>query len=204
MSTSINRFALAAITAFAGMSAHATVINFDELSNGTLVANQYAAQGVTFSSGSGQAMFVTTQPSFQSTPPNFLCTGPDTGGIDCAGTVIFDFATAVNNLQFDALGNNNGIGSVFALADIYQNGLLTVSNLQLTVSQGDTLPDHQDFSAYSNITKVVLHDHTDGGGTGYDTLSFDVASNKVPEPATTALVGIALAGIALSRRRKAC
>ena len=132
-----------------------------------MVANQYAAQGITFSSDAGQALFITTQGACQSTPPNFLCTGAASGSINCRSSVICDFAAAVNNLQFDAVGNNNGVGTTFALADIYQNGALSVTGLQLLVSQGNLLPDHQDFSTYSNITRVVLRNHTDGAGTGW-------------------------------------
>jgi hypothetical protein len=183
-------------------AAHATIINFDTLADGAIVTNQYSAQGITFSSAGGEQILVTTQPLYQSTPPNFICTG--TTSIDCNGSVIFSFATAVNGLQFDAVGNQNAIGTSFALADIYQNGVLTVSNLGLLVGAGNYLPDHQDFSAYGNITKVVIHDNNDPAGTGYDTISFaSGVVTSVPEPGTLWLFGIgiiALAGLARSRK----
>jgi len=198
---------LAAIVGLLGVAvpAHATIINFDNLASGAVVTNQYAAQGITFSSAGGKQILVTAQSIYQSTPPNFLCTG--TTGIDCTGTVIFNFTTPVRNLTFDAVGNQNAIGTPFALADIYQNGILSVSNLSLFVSQGNLLPDHQDLSAYANITGVVIHNNTDPAGTGYDTISFTPSvTNSVPEPATWAMMLTGFGGLGAmlrSRRRLA-
>jgi hypothetical protein len=181
--------------------AYANLINFDELTDGTVVTNQYAAQDITFSSANGEQMLVTTQPQYQSTPPNFICTG--TSGIDCTGTVIFSFSTPVNDLQFDAVGNQNAIGTPFAQADIYQNGILTVSDLNLLVSQGNLLPDHQDLSAYNNITEVLIHSNTDPAGTGYDTISFTAGPSATPEPATWAMMMIGFGGLgAMLRLRR--
>ena len=127
------RFALSklALSSLAGLllaggSAQATIVNFDSLSNGDIVTTQFAAQDITFASSAGSDIVVTTQPTYNSTPPNFICSGVGSN-IDCTGTVIFNFTTAVNNLQFDALGNQNTIGTAFAEVDIYQNGVLTVS-----------------------------------------------------------------------------
>jgi len=190
-----------ALCAYGMDTASANVVNFDDLTDGTVVTNQYASQDITFSSANGEQILVTAQSEYQSTPPNFICTGSG-NGIDCAGTVIFNFATAVNDLQFDAVGNQNAIGTSFAEADIYENGVLTVSNVQLLVSQGNFLPDHQNFSAYSDITEVVIFNNTDPAGTGYDTISFDPLSNSgVPEPATWAmmLIGFGVVGFAMRR-----
>jgi hypothetical protein len=84
---------MAAVVAMLAVAApaYANLINFDELADGTVVTNQYAAQDITFSSANGEQMLVTTQPQYQSTPPNFICTG--TSAIDCTGTVIFSFST---------------------------------------------------------------------------------------------------------------
>jgi hypothetical protein len=181
--------------------AHANLITFEDLTNGTVVTNQYAAQDITFSSANGEQILVTTQPAYQSTPPNFICTG--TSSIDCTGTVIFSFTTPVDNLQFDAVGNQNAIGTSFAQADIYQNGVLTVSDLNLLVSQGNYLPDHQDLSAYANITEVLIHSNTDPAGTGYDTISFTPVTSGVPEPATWAMMLLGFACLGFAGYRKA-
>ena len=185
----------------AGRSVRADTVNFDDLPGGTVVTNQYASQDITFSSTNGEVIYVTTQPQYQSTPPNFICTGPAGGSIDCAGTVVFNFATPVDGLQFDAVGNQNEIGTPFAQADIYENGVLTVQGLNLLVSQGNFLPDHQNFSAYSDITEVVIFDNTDPAGTGYDTFSYSpVGTIPAPEPSTLLLLGASL--LALGGRFK--
>jgi hypothetical protein len=196
-------FVVAGLILGVGTSARANTINFDSLSNGDVVTNQFAGQGITFSSAGGEVIRVTTQAAYQSTSPNFICTSPAGGSIDCTGTVIFNFATPVNGLEFDALGNSNAIGTSFAQADIYQNGILTVSNLNLLVSLGNFQPDHQNLSAYNNITEVLIHNNTDPAGTGYDTISFNPTNaSAVPEPATLTLVGLSLAGLGVARRRK--
>ena len=181
-----------ALCAYGVDAANANTVNFEDLFDGNVVTNQYAGQGITFSSA-GEQILVTTQPGYNSTTPNFICTG--TSYIDCTGTVIFSFSTPVNNLQFDAVGNQIASGSPFAQADIYINGILTVSNLDLLVSLGNYNPDHQDFSAYSDITKVVIHDNIDPAGTGYDTISFTPNVAAVPEPATWAMFLLGFGGI---------
>ena len=201
LSAPIRNLGIAAVLGLlAAALAQAAVITFDGLADGNVVTNQFAADGITFSSAGGQQILITAQPAYQSTPPNFICTG--FGSINCTGTVIFSFSAPVSNLQFDGVGNQNAIGTAFALADIYQNGILTVSNLALLVALGNLQPDHQDFSAYSGITQVVIHDNTDPAGTGYDTISFTQgAVSEVPEPLTLSLFGAGLAGALAMRRR---
>lgn len=187
---------MAATAGLLGVAApvSANTINFDNLASGTAVTNQYTAQGITFSSAGGKQILVTAQPEYQSTTPNFVCTG--TTSIDCTGTVDFSFTTPVDNLKFDALGNQNAIGTSFAQADIYQNGFLTVSNLKLLVSQGNLLPDHQNLSAYTNITELMIYNNTDPAGTGYDTISFTPSvTASVPEPATWAMMLTGFGGL---------
>jgi hypothetical protein len=72
--------------AFLGATAslYANVINFDDLTNGVVVTNQYAAQDAVFSSTAGNVNYITTQASYNGTPPNFICTGPVGSGINCA------------------------------------------------------------------------------------------------------------------------
>ena len=174
-------------------------INFDDQVDGTVITTQYA--GVVFSSTSGNVNYVTTQPEYESTPPNFICTGPVRSSIDCTADTFLNFSSPVNGLNFDGMGVNND--GVVALIDVYTNGTFN-STVDVTGAAQGIAPDHIDLSAFSNITEIHIYDITDGGGIGWDTFRYDQGSTTTttPEPASVVLLGSALilAGIALRKR----
>ena len=175
-------------------SAVPVVIDFDDQPQlgvtGGVITNQYG--GVLFSSTAGFVNYITTQPSYNSTKPNFLCTGPVGGSINCTAETILTFATPVSNLTFDGMGINN-VGKV-AEIDVYVSGILAATLDVIGNSQGlDPVP--QDLSAYSNITQIRIHDITDGAGIGWDTFKYDQAGTAVPEASTLLLLGSGLAGL---------
>src|SRR5205823_905650 len=95
-------------------------VNFDNLNDHDVITNQYA--GVVFSSTQGNVNYVTDQAQYMSTPPNFLCSGPANGSIDCAEETTLTFTGgAVNGLNFDGMGVND-VG-VVALIDVFTNGV---------------------------------------------------------------------------------
>src|SRR5688572_20077523 len=99
--------------------AAATVIDFDALTHGTIVTNQYA--GAVFSSGPGRVIYAYQFPSIANTSPNIICTGPAAGGIDCTGAVFIDFTVPVNDLTFWAIeANDPGVAAVF---NVHENGI---------------------------------------------------------------------------------
>lgn len=169
--------------------AFAVTIDFDDLTPDTIVTNQYAT--ATFSSSAGNANFAEDQ-NLGSSLPNFLCTGPDTGGINCIEDTYVDFTNPVNNLSFLAIGVNDS-GKV-AEVNIYVNNVFD--------STIDVIGDGTAFSpdlvsiAQSNVTRIEIVSITDTAGIGWDDFTFD----PVPEPASMA--ALALGSAVLLRRRK--
>lgn len=198
--------------AFLVGSAGASIITFDDVGNKVTITNQYS--GVIFSSAGGDVVMTTAQnPPYTGTVPNLICTGQamPIGTVDCSHDLTLDFTSPVDNLKFDAFGNQSAVGNTFAIADVYQNGSLvpTQPALNLLVSHTshtagcpgdpldpaftpDCLPDPQDLSAFSGITKLVIRGNTDNQGTAYDNFSFNAAetTDPTPEPSSLFLAGI--------------
>jgi len=174
-------------------SATSTVINFDDLTNGTVITNQYAS--ATFSSVAGYVNYVTTQPEYMGTPPNFLCTGPVGGSIDCAHDTLVNFTNPVDSLTFQALGIDD-VGLV-AQVDVYVNDAYA-STVDVMGNAEGLSPVLVDLTAYSDVTSIRIYNITDGGGIGWDTFSFNSEVTGTPEPASIAMVGFGL--LALARK----
>ena len=171
-------FVMAAAFSTAAFATHVEV-NFDNLQDGAVVTNQYA--GVEFSSTQGSVNFITAQSQYLSTPPNFICTGPASGGIDCMEETIVTFTGgSVSNLNFDGMGVND-VG-VVALIDVFTNGAFN-STVQLIGNSEGLSPDHVDLSAFSNVTSIRIHDITDAAGIGWDTFQYDQGTRQPLSPA---------------------
>jgi len=177
--------------------ASATVINFDNLADGNVITNQYA--GVVFSSTPGNVNYVTAQPIYNGTPPNFLCTGPVGGGINCTAETIMTFSSGVSGLTFQGLGINDVSANV-AQVDVFVNSIFNSTITVAGNAQGFN-PVLVNLSAFSNVTKIRIYNITDAAGIGWDTFTFN-QSSSVPEPATFSFIGLGLAGAALLRRRR--
>jgi hypothetical protein len=187
-----------ALVALASPALPANVINFDDLTNGTVVTNQYAALDAIFSSTAGNVNYITAQPQYNGTPPNFLCTGPAGGGIDCIEETILDFAIPVNGLTFQALGINNTQADV-AQVDVFTNGVFNSTVIIPGAAQGNN-PEVINLSGFTDVTKIRIYDITDGGGIGWDTFTFTPAAGSTPEPATFLMIGTGLLFAAIRRR----
>lgn len=196
---------------FLAGQAQANIVNFDDLGNKVAVTNQYA--NVIFSAGGGDVILTTSQnPPYLGSAPNLICTGTAAVGdtpaaLDCTQDVILNFTTPVDNLTFDAFGNQTSFGGTFAQADVFHNGSLTTVPLTVThffnvnCQVTDCNPDPQSL-LYLGITQVIIHSNTDNQGTAYDNFSFTPQAGpdpgpdpglgpaSIPEPSTLLLTGL--------------
>ncbi len=144
-------------------------INFDELPNNTLVADQYLNQsGVRFYSNN---LFAPTHIwqtcGFCSTtsPPSFLSTKPDD-----AAALNVEFTKPVSNLTFFMIGVD-AFFNQFAVVDVYRNGALSST---FPVFGNGTFTVGISLGTLDNISKIVVRGINDPAGIGFDDFSFNV------------------------------
>lgn len=181
----------AAMTA-AGQAA-AVTINFDNLADSVVVTNQYPQ--ATFSSDPGFDVLTTSQ-NLGSSLPNFICTGPVGGSIDCAHSVFVDFTSAVNGLHFVATGANDT--GVIGEVNVFTGGVF--NNTVNINGTGDPLtPIAIDLTGFTDVTRIEIVNITDLAGLGYDDFTFN--AGIVPEPGVWAMLLLGFGAIGLAARR---
>jgi len=151
--------------------AHATVITFSENPVGTVVTNQYAAFGVTFTGALGSAPIIANDSAMPGSP--VLAPNPP-----YAGTFDIIFPSGAVGVSFDS-GYWDSVGS--GVIDIYNT-----SNVLVGFMSDTTVGvDHMDLSAFGIIGKIYFDSTADSGGADIDNLGFTDA----PEPGTLLLLG---------------
>ena len=89
-----------------------------------------------------------------------------------------------------------------ALVDIFENGAFS-STVDILGFNDFNTPNLVDLTGFNDVSSIRIHSVTDPGGLGWDNFQFDVTSTPVPEPSNLALLGLGLAGLSMSRRKRA-
>lgn len=205
MELKLNRIAAAGalLLGIASQTASANVvfINFDDAgaSAGTPIGSFYGAQGVTFSN----AQWNQQNGGFGSTSP-FIVIGITSTFYPKAGSpIVMTFSSAISSFSMDAI-NAGSLGARIDAYDAEVGGNLIATDDFFGVGSGGNVNVLS--LTGSNIRRIAFYQPNAGEneGVGFDNITFNVdATGTVPEPASWALAGLALAGLAVTRRRVA-
>jgi len=190
------------ITIFSSVSyAAPTTIDFDTLGSGVSVGSTYSAQGVTFSNATTIASTVCADNCAGSTSPTVIRSSSDLYNPTQASPIIatFDMDVSFVSLTGIDVGTDGFILSVF---DIFDNLIASDTAFGTTtagVGEFFTLS-----LSGSGIRKVAFSQENQDAGLGdgmvFDNFTYDTAS--VPEASSILLLGLGLAGLGFTRRKK--
>ena len=174
------------------LSARATLIDFDALADGnyntvgntsfSLVGNGIAGDPFKMSFFDGNSYL------FNSSAPFLFPTN---------SILRVDFGSLVNNLMFDFNGFGEGNMMSWRIFDASFNELALDNSLDANLAS-------YDLSAYSGISRIEFSSGNDQVNRffGLQRISFDSQTTSVPEPSTTLLILVAVAGIFYTRSKR--
>ncbi len=172
-----------------GLVGPSQVLTFSEvvLPSESLVTNQYAGFGVTFSPG----MFYNTQPFFFPTPS--LANFNFSGGLSSPSSIVFS-----QDLTEVALAVQTTPGTTIFSALL--NNIIVESFTAGTTSS--TLPNLAQASNFYGFTNIVFDEIRILPNTTFFQMdNLQLTPSSVPEPGTLALLGLGLAGLFVPKRR---
>lgn len=210
----MNRALLATAAVALTSSSFATLIDFESLTTGTTLSNQFS--DVTFSSGIGGATGITAPSGNFATATDLTIvssTGSDVGGLGSpAGTVSGNIVRSFNgwlNEDGDAAvtllftGNVSDISVAFAgVSTSSSTRLFAIASDNTVASSAVASTTGQmtlSLTGLTGINKFVITSGDFFDWVGFDNVNYTM-SNPVPEPASMAALGFG--ALALLRRRK--